>query len=247
MQAKVWFLQLCGSQSDLTHLAEHLALPHLSVRVDALDGSHALYSDEFTDSPDSASVLERAVPVLAILNGILRLVKPADDLVVGGAVYRTNDNGGRDVFIHPAPAALRLETGTVSVVITDEAGNVIPSPQQPPSRTQLLGQLVGTDPAVAKVMRLIAGPDAQTWGGIYRLYEVIEVDIGGQSALVASGWASQSDTRRFKHSANSVTVAGDGARHGKETEAPPRNPMTLEEGSAFVGYLTQAWLAAKGA
>lgn len=247
MQANTWHLQLCGRPSDLAHLAENLALPQLSVMVDARDGSHALYSDEFLDAPDSASVLKRAVPVMAVLNGLLRIARPTSDPVTGGAVYRTNANGGRDVFVHVASAVLRVEAGTVSVVVTDKDGNVVPPPPPPLSRTQLLGRLAVTDPVVAKAMRLIASPDARTWVGMYRLYEIIEDAIGSQSALVETGWASRSDIKRFKHSANSVAIAGDSARHGKETEVPPRNPMTLDEGSEFVGYVTQAWLAAKGA
>lgn len=57
---------------------------------------------------------------------------------------------------------------------------------------------------------------------------------------------SPEDLKRFKHSANSVTVAGDHARHGRELEQPPKKPMTPEEAIAYLNYVAQAWLASKG-
>ncbi len=63
----------------------------------------------------------------------------------------------------------------------------------------------------------------------------------------AQTWCEGSDLKRFKRSANSVTVAGDDARHGKEWQVPPPNPMSLEEASAYVEQLVRRWLESKGA
>lgn len=247
MKPNIWHLQLHGHPSDLAHLADNLSLPQVAVKVDCRDGGCTLYSDAFEDAQDSATVLARAIPILAILNGLLRIIRNVSDPVSTGAVFRTNASGGRDVFLHPAPAVVRIETWPVSVTIADKDGNAVPAPPPPPSRTHLLARLAVTNPIVAKAMRLLAAPDSRTWVGIYRLYEVIEGDLGSRSSLIDKGWASKSDIRRFKHSASSVAVAGDAARHGRDTGAPPRHPMTLHEGSAFIDYLTQAWLTSKGA
>jgi hypothetical protein len=59
-------------------------------------------------------------------------------------------------------------------------------------------------------------------------------------------WSLPSDLNRFKHSANSVQVAGDKARHGKETTHPPKNPMSLDQAAAYLRYLLESWISAKG-
>jgi len=71
--------------------------------------------------------------------------------------------------------------------------------------------------------------------------------MGGELALKQRGLGSPTDLKRFKHSANSVSVGGDVSRHGKELTSPPANPMSVEEASAYVTYLLSAWLGAKGA
>ena len=131
--------------------------------------------------------------------------------------------------------------------VTDAVGNIVAPPSPPPPRSAVLLALSDADAAVAKVLHLLSAPDVMTWVGLYRLHEVIEADIGGQHNLEKSGWGSADDLRRFKHSANSVQVGGDHSRHGKEPHTPPKYPMTLAEAEAYVKYIVQAWIAAKGA
>ena len=88
--------------------------------------------------------------------------------------------------------------------------------------------------------------DAQTWVGMYRIHEVIEHDLGGEHSMRKRGWGSGTDHKRFKHSANSVSVGGDESRHGEELGASPKNPMAPEEAVAYLNYVVEAWLASKG-
>ena len=141
---------------------------------------------------------------------------------------------------------LRGELGEVTVTVIDAQGNVvIKAPPQP--RTIALAMLARSDSAVAKALRLLSAADSNSWVGLYRIYEVVEADVGGESALKTCGWGSPADLKRFKHSANSVSVGGDAARHGKELTSPPNNPMSLEEAGSYVTYIVSAWLGSKGA
>ena len=97
------------------------------------------------------------------------------------------------------------------------------------------------DTNVEKVLRLIA-KDSNSWVGIYRIFEVIENDIG---ALTKYDWVTKTNIKRFTHSANSVTVSGDEARHGKETNEPPKNPMSISEAKAFISQIIHSWLNEK--
>ena len=91
-----------------------------------------------------------------------------------------------------------------------------------------------------KALRLAARDDATEWVGLYRIYEVIEADLGGEHATAAPGMFPA--LKRFKHTCQSVAVAGDDARHGVERERPPRNPVTLDEARAGVAALMERWI-----
>ena len=132
---------------------------------------------------------------------------------------------------------------TLSVV--DAEGKIRPAASETP-RTVKAVRLAATDAAVAKVLRLMAADDAYTWVGMYRIHEVIEHALGGETPMKKMEWGSTADLKRFKHSANSVTVGGDEARHGKELEQPPKFPMNLDEADAYLRYVVQAWLTSKG-
>ncbi|MDP2200808.1 MAG: hypothetical protein Q8K07_02225 [Methylicorpusculum sp.] len=242
-----WQIQIQGWPSDLEHLALHFTMPPIRVARDEQNGGFIYESSAFSDCATSQEVLHVAEQELAVLSGVFKTARGAHEPFRSGAVYRQNEAGGRDVFAHIREGLqVRCEAGEVTMTITDSQGNVVNKPNPPP-RTRLLAQLASSDVAVAKVMRLCVDKDSESWVGLYRIYEVVEADVGGQKAFASHGWGSINDLKRFKHSANSVTVAGDAARHGKESEQPPKQPMSLDEAAALIGYLVQAWLAWKGA
>ena len=59
-----------------------------------------------------------------------------------------------------------------------------------------------------------------------------------------AGWASGARVESFRHSANSVQVAGDDTRH-VEPGAPPARPMNIEEARTLVRHLLDSWLRYK--
>jgi hypothetical protein len=244
----IWQVQLEGDGRDLEFLTTVLASGPRKVVRDRPGPGFSYESDAFDACTTSEQVEQLAEDEIAVLSGILKLERDARDSLRYGAVYKLNQNGGRDVFVRIRESLhVRTEMGAVTVVATDALGNLIARPPPPPPRSAVLLQLAQVDAAVAKVLRLLSAADAMSWVGLYRLHEVIEADIGGQHKLEKQGWGSADDLRRFKHSANSVQVGGDKSSHGKEPHVAPKNPMTLAEAEAYVRYIVQAWLASKGA
>ncbi len=242
-----WQIQIQGSQLDLEHLVNHFTSAPFLVRKDDRAPGFLYESEAFHSCTTSQEVIAIAERDLLILSGVLKLLRDSPEVLRAGAVYHTNAAGSRDVFVHLSEALqVRVEVGVVGVTITDSQGNVVSVPPPPP-RTIAVTNLAWTDIAVAKVMRLLAAPDSKSWVSLYRIHEVVEDDAGGEHALKKRAWGSARDLKRFKHSANSVTVAGDRARHGKEQDMPPSQPMSLDEADAYVNYLLEAWLASKGA
>jgi hypothetical protein len=242
-----WQVQIQGWGSDLEHLARHFESLPFRVVKDERDGGFVYESDAFTVCSTSEEVLAIAEREFCVLSGVLKLARGSHEPLRAGAVYKPNAAGGRDVFVHLHDTLqIRAELGDVTVTVTDAQGNVVTKPARPP-RTIAIARLAATDAAVAKAMRLLSATDSQSWVGLYRIYEVVEADAGGEPAFKKRGWGSAGDLKRFKHSANSVTVAGDAARHGKELSSPPAKPMSSEEATAYVNYVVSPWLASKGA
>jgi hypothetical protein len=247
MCSSAWQVQIHGWASDLEHLARHFASTPQRIVKDDRDGGFLYESESFEACHKSDDVLKLANDELRVLSGVLKITRDSPESLRTGAVYKSNASGGRDVFVHIQETLnVRVEMGEVTVTATDSEGNMITRPTPPP-RTVAITRLAVADPSVAKAMRLVASPDHKSWVGMYRIHEVIEADIGGEHALKKCGWGSARDLKRFKHSANSVTVAGDAARHGKELDTPPTNPMSCDEAAAYLNYVLQSWLSSKGA
>lgn len=245
--ANPWQVQIRGCGSDLEHLARHFGSQAVRVVSDEGGGGFVYASDEFETCSTAEEVFAIAERELCVLSGILKICRGSHEPLLAGAVYKRNAAGGRDVFVQIRDSLqIRAEVGDVTLTVTDCRGNVVTN-HSPPPRTIAIARLAPKDGAVAKAMRLLSAEDSQTWAGLYRIYEVVEADVGGEAALKTRGWGSSGDLKRFKRSANSVTVAGDAARHGKEFSSPPANPMSQEQAVAYVNYVVSGWLASKGA
>lgn len=227
----------------MEHLARHLSSPVQRVIKDAQGPGFVYESVAFATCSHANEVLEVAREELRILSGVLRIARDSPEALSTGAVFKENGADGRDIFLFLSDGVrARCELGEFNVA--DGNGNVVATPPKP-SKVTSISQLASASPAVAKAMRLLAASDYNTWSGLYRLYEVIEADVGGKRQLKETGWGSAKDVERFKRSANSVAVAGDSARHGEETELPPPHPMSLDEANAYLWSLVNSWLASK--
>ncbi|MGZ4999888.1 MAG: hypothetical protein ACXV7F_06270 [Methylomonas sp.] len=240
-----WEVQIRGHLSDLEHLASYFTSTNFSVFRDERDGSYFYCSKEFESCDTSEKVFAIANDNLAVLSGVLKFVRESFEPLITGTVHKHHADGKREQFLHMRECFQnRNEFFEATIAVADPHGNIVQQPPHPP-RTISIFALTPQDTAVTKVMRLFAAPDAKTWVGLFRIYEVIEAEVGSQQ-LKKKNWGSRTDLKRFKHSANSVKVGGDMARHGKENSVPPSNPMTVEEAFAYVNYLMHAWLASKG-
>jgi hypothetical protein len=65
-----------------------------------------------------------------------------------------------------------------------------------------------TDHKVAKALRLL-DTDEHNWVSLFRLYELIEEDVGGIDKIVRCDWASKTSIRHFRHTVNSLYAVGD--------------------------------------
>ena len=244
--ANPWQVSVQGAISDLECLVRHFRTPPRVFRRGEAGLGFVYESDAFTRCTTPDEVLEAANQEFSVFSGVIKLARGSSDLLLCGGVYRRNAVGGREAFLRVHNAVHAHIADELALTFMEANGNAVDAQSVPPM-TVVLANLAFSERAVEKAFRLTVQADSRSWVGLYRLFEVIEADIGGQTFLIARGWSTELALKRFKHSANSVSVGGDGARHGKEAGAPPKSPMSLAEASAYVDDIMKAWLAHKGA
>lgn len=239
----IWKAQVVGNRADLEFLAKHFTTGRIRISLAARGDGFVLESDDFgtTDSPEE--ILRKTNELLPVLSGVLRLERGAVDSLKSNAVIQSHSDGKEDAFLYLHDTLNVRAEIVAGIAYADNPNEVVPIVQPPPRAVKAIS-LALSDAAVAKAYRLL-GKGAKSWVELYRVYEVVEADLGGQHKTQKLGWVSEQDIRRFKHSANSVAVGGDDARHGAEQHSAPTSPLTLEEAESVVHRLLGAWLEEK--
>jgi hypothetical protein len=84
-----------------------------------------------------------------------------------------------------------------------------------------------------------------TWINMYKVYEVISDDLGGEHKLKNVNWVDKSDIDRFTGTAQSRQLIGDDARHAKAKYIGPNKPMNIQEAKILIKTLMNAWIDSK--
>jgi hypothetical protein len=233
-----WEVQISGDAQDLKELSKSLINDEL--KIIERDGQFFLESTRFESTMTHQDVHFRASEILTILSGATRLALGGRTPLRIGNIAKVKEDGTRDIFLSVSNT-IHI-TGVTTVKIQGSNGTV--KIVNPADRVPSWVNLGLTDAKVSKALRLL-GTEENNWVNLYRLYEVIEDDIGGMDEIADRGWATKASIRRFKHTANSPTAVGDESRHGRESTTPPPNPMELGEARALVEVILHNWLHSK--
>ncbi|HTS51949.1 MAG TPA: hypothetical protein VMH26_01635 [Burkholderiales bacterium] len=234
-----WKVLIHGKRSDLEYLARHFQTPKL--KIEAESEGYFLSSERFAGMTARDAVREETGRLLAILSGVLGVRRNSRTQLTSEHVILVEPDGSEKVFVNLMDS-VNVETEMEAVVVHRDGADVpVQTPSQPTDNLLDLGL---RDANVEKALRLF-GAGSSDWVGLYRLFEVIEADVGGLSSIVGLGWATNGELRRFKHTANSPGAVGDQARHGSESTLPPKDPMSLADARLLVEQLLRRWLESK--
>lgn len=81
-----------------------------------------------------------------------------------------------------------------------------------------------------------------TWSSLYMALEVVQHDVGGKDAMIATTWICRRQLVQFTQTANSPAAIGTAARHGRQREAIPSEPMLLEDARRLIRDVANKWL-----
>lgn len=234
-----WMIELGGERFDLQELLRIKSLPDIQVVEE--DGRFYLTGSVFNSFIEARDVLNHARQTLRIINGIAQLeIQNWENVEVIG-VARNEDNGTRTQFLFPEAIRGRAR---MSGHLTVSGPDGVPKSAAQKHALESFLEIAGKDSEVEKALR-IYGSREHSWSNLYIIYEIIEADVGGKTQIIKRGWATSNKITLFKRTANSVTAAGDDARHGKETEQPPPTPMQLFQANELIERMLKEWLRTK--
>jgi hypothetical protein len=232
-----WEVVLRGPEPILEELRQAFQENENTI-VRSNDG-FVLRSSRFMNLMNAADVRREATPIVEALSGMSRMLLQSEAPLGIASLIEIRPDGTRNIFVELEAAVLRITAGLVSVQVARLDGSIEERRPSDPAATWLSKAL--STPEAARALRL-RDKSPLFWTDLYRLFEVIAQGAGGTNAIVTAGWASRTQLRRFKHSADSVRAAGDQARHGVERTMPPADAMTISEARSLVDILLARWL-----
>ena len=230
-----WEADLIGDAFDLGEL--ELATRSRDPTIVKVGDGYGLRYSKFDTCESHKEVEDIAVEATELLTGMCKVLLSSRSAIGVSGITRYMPNGSRQMF-NTLQDTLHVRA-SMSMIITNSDGSVTEAHQADPVVRWL--SLAYESEHVAKVFRLLSDPQ-MSWGTLYKIYEVIEHEVGGAKKIADMGWASSTAIGRFRHSANSPSVGGDNARHGIESTAPPSKPMDFAEARAMVQMLMHGWL-----
>jgi len=235
-----WEVILTGDQADLEALSESLASPELTIA--RRKNEYVLRSTRFEREADSEAVWNQVDKLISRLNGACRLELQSREPIEANMLREIKEDGPGCVIMRLQPAVIRVR-GLPPTIITKYPDGTTKK-MRPADRVSDWVRVGGADTAAEKVLRLLHSKP-RDWVGLYRIYEVIEGNVGGRDAIGSKKWVSRNALTLFRRTANSVEAAGDGARHGSENTGPPPKPMSLAGASEFIRKMARGWLDSK--
>jgi hypothetical protein len=228
-----WWVRLHGNDFDLRQLPTSFVSPEL--HVEFREGSYCLMSTEFNALKNADEVRERAATLVELMNGAMQLHFGDWQPVEIAALTCAEEDGTRRHFVYLS--GKMTERSRVSARLTVGSQNTIELAPQPTEAEKSVA-IAARDPAVAEVVRIL-GSQENDWSNLYKVFELVRRDVGGEPTILRNGWLAHSKVRLFRQTAQTE-------RHASGVVQPPRKRMSLSEGNAFIRELVQKWVGSKG-
>jgi len=231
-----WIFGLEGDDFDLDELSKVFTNPDLCIeKVD--NNGYELKSSHFHLLTSMDMAQKRAEELLISINAGIKLELGAHNPIKIKTGVQIDEKGEERKFIFlNCPFHVR-DTLTIHTITCDGKKSVS-NPAEPIISINTIAQL---DAQVKMVCQYI-GQDFDSWGNLYKIFEVIESD--GFPPIQRDGqYKKMSD--RFRRTANSFSASGLDSRHSKDTIPPPKNPMSITDAKIFIKTIFHEWLVTK--
>jgi len=234
----VWKVRLSGDKSVLKELVKSFNSPELSIIQE--NDRFLLISSDFNQLRNAEEVKKKADKLLSLINGAFRLTIGMMENISIDAVIETNECGRSMTYVNFSDTI--VPSASTNEVIRRIDGSIEEFHQA--DIIPILVRLANNDESVDKV--LILYEKGEDYDNLYRIFEVVRKDVGGDENIIRNRWATSKQIKRFTRTANSAEILGVHARHGVQNTEPPKNPLQLSEAQSFIKSLVRNWLKSKG-
>jgi hypothetical protein len=233
-----WLVKLEGEKFDLEDLPSLLRSPEHTVIED--NGSYYLKSSDFNSLSSADEVRECAIKIIEILNGAVKLHIHNFRSVSEDGVTLIEEDGSRHQYIYVRSAFTVRSKVRANPTVTTSNGTQQAAPLLTNVESWL--SLAKGDKAVADALYFFR---ENTWGSLYKVYEIIVDDVGDQQTIIKNGWVTKHKLSQFTRIAQSRKALGDSARHAAKRYTPPPQPMTIQEAELLIRGVLLSWFRSK--
>lgn len=196
-----WYAQLAGEKVDLSDWVYTLNEPFDPVAIEEPNGTFVLRSNEFESAETAAEVREKALALIARINGAMALMHSATPVRFAG-VIRIDEERNRHTYAFGEMVAVefgRLVMRSTAVVLGRD-GKPLPPPPPQPSAAQVWNRLAAQNDDVADLLEQLGKADG--WYEIYKTIEIAEAIVGGRRQLEGILGEARSEFAQMRRTAN---------------------------------------------
>ncbi len=177
-----WYVQLAGDAPDLADWARSLNAPFDPIVFSEADGTTFLTTTEFGDLDDASDVRDRALSIIAQLNGAMSVMHGASPVVLNSVVH-ADATGARRQYMIIEAAGIVLGRATVfaTAVVSGPDGQAVPPQPPQASSAQDWLRLSAQNDLVADMLAFLSR--ANNWYDLYKTIECAEKLVGGEHSL----------------------------------------------------------------
>jgi hypothetical protein len=217
-------VQLDGEILDIEGLFE--VLPTTGWQIRKEDNCFYLVSDQLNHLQVNREIIAKAQEILDLLNGAANIIYENHKSVTPGSIVKVNKNGKRNHVLLTGPITFRLR-------LVKDSGCTA-------ELLEIPWLDVSTKNNIVRDVLLFFSE--LTWFNLYKIYEVICKDIGGETQLIK--FMTQSELVSFRQTAQSRQAIGKHARHGKKIPAP-KKIMTFDDACKLWRRVLSEWIKSK--
>jgi hypothetical protein len=224
-----WLIKLEGQKLDLEEVPRWF--PRGDIYGIEEKGKYYLTGPAFEAAGNVEAVLKLATQALNDYSAVISLLWNAFGKPSIGQVIHEDDAGKQSAHIFLSGIA--SGRSKLSGVLVDATGT---APNPTTTQAQDLLATARASSHLSEALTVWADP-IRTWGRLYRVMEEIKQHFGKPPDEV--GLSSNAELVRFRRTANTAESSGIDARHASGLFKAPQNPMSLAEGTSFVGQLLE--------
>lgn len=226
-------IQLTGERIDIQDIQFGLNTSSWKI-IEETDGFY-LNSPELDKLNDNAEIISKAKQFLDVANGAANIFHQDHKHVGIGAIKQKNDKGGYNISISLSSTIQfrsRLR-GTLTTNL-DPSSNLI---------VTTIEDWIEKADKYESVRDTLHFFNEITWWNLYKIYEIINDDVGGQERLYKL--IPKSELRLVTQAAQSRELLGEHARHASKKYKPPATPVTINQAHATIKKLFENWINLK--